>query len=179
METFYIFFTHVAWKFYGIFHMEFLGVPQKFHVFISQWKFHKVTLKPLFCRIAAACILMLYVHLLSLVNCVAESREQKFWQNQWCFWTAAGLWQSGYWMYSSQQQQRPINGPLSRTTRVSRYLVPYLFGYFPMSLINFLHLLWSIASSLSLESRWVQQSFSTVSLQVLFGIPLGLTLHWY
>jgi len=40
------------------------------------------------------------------------------------------------------------------------------------SFINFLHLLWSIASSLFSLRAW--QSFLTTSLQVLFGIPLGL-----
>jgi len=40
------------------------------------------------------------------------------------------------------------------------------------SFINFLHLLRSIASTLSNLRAW--QSFSTTTLQVLFGLPLGL-----
>ena len=40
------------------------------------------------------------------------------------------------------------------------------------SFINFLHFLQSIASSLFSLRAW--QSFSTTSLQVLFGLPLGL-----
>ena len=40
------------------------------------------------------------------------------------------------------------------------------------SFINFFHLLWSIASSMFSLRAW--QSFSTTSLQVLFGLPLGL-----
>ena len=44
------------------------------------------------------------------------------------------------------------------------------------SLICFLHLLRSMASSLFNLCTW--QSFSTVSLQVFFGLPLGLWLSW-
>ena len=40
------------------------------------------------------------------------------------------------------------------------------------SFINYLHLLWSITSSLFNLLAW--QSISTISLQVLFGLPLGL-----
>ena len=51
------------------------------------------------------------------------------------------------------------------------------------SLINFLHLLWSIASSVFSLHAW--QSFLTTSLQVLFGLPLCLrpctsyTIHFF
>ena len=51
------------------------------------------------------------------------------------------------------------------------------------SFINFLHLLRSIASSVSSLRAW--QSFSTASLQVLFGLPFGLgpstsyTMHFF
>jgi len=44
------------------------------------------------------------------------------------------------------------------------------------SFINFLHLLRFIASSLFNVRAW--QSFSTTSLQALFGLPLGLTLYF-
>ena len=40
------------------------------------------------------------------------------------------------------------------------------------SLICFIHLIWSMASSLFNPRAW--QSFSTISLQVFFGLPLGL-----
>jgi len=40
------------------------------------------------------------------------------------------------------------------------------------TLLSFFHLLWSIASSLFNLRAW--QSFCTTSLQVLFGLPLGL-----
>ena len=72
-----------------------------------------------------------------------------------------------------------FNGPLSRTTRVSWYqknvqtLTPHLCAYYTISLINFLHLLWFIASSLF--SCQVRQSFFTTSLQVFFGLLLDLT----
>ena len=69
-----------------------------------------------------------------------------------------------------------FNGLWSGTTRVGRYqkkhspthTVPDHRTYF----INSLNLLRSIASSLFNLSAW--QSFSTTSLQVLFGLPLGL-----
>jgi len=41
-----------------------------------------------------------------------------------------------------------------------------------LSLICFIHLLWSVTSSLFNQSAW--QSFSIISLQVFFGVPLGL-----
>jgi len=42
-----------------------------------------------------------------------------------------------------------------------------------VALLNFLHFLWSIAFSLHI--CLVSQSFSVTSLQVFFGLPLGLT----
>jgi len=66
---------------------------------------------------------------------------------------------------------------LSRTSRVSRYqkkqpLIRTYRGHQLSSLICFLPLLRSMASSLFNLCAW--QSFSTISLQVLFGLPLGL-----
>jgi len=69
----------------------------------------------------------------------------------------------------------PCNvGPLPRSTRVSRYQKnthsqSCLCGYYTTSLINFLHLLFSTASYL--YSCQIQQSISTTSLKVFFGLP--------
>jgi len=65
---------------------------------------------------------------------------------------------------------------LSGTTRVSRYQKKHspthtCCGH-QSSLICFLHLLRSVASSLFSLHAW--QSFSTISLQVFFGVALGL-----
>ena len=77
---------------------------------------------------------------------------------------------------------QPFNGPLSRTTWVGWYQKKHspthTYPDHPTSFINFLHLLRSIASSLFSLRAW--QSFSTTSVQVLFGLSLGLgpsTLH--
>ena len=71
---------------------------------------------------------------------------------------------------------QPFNGPLSGTTWVSRYQKKHSPTHthpnHQTSFINFLHLLRSIASSLFNLRAW--QFFSTTSLQVLFGFPLGL-----
>ena len=65
---------------------------------------------------------------------------------------------------------------LSRTTQVGRYQKRHSPTHTQpdhrTSFINFLHLLWSTASSLFNLRAW--QSFSTTSPQVLFGLPLGL-----
>jgi len=65
---------------------------------------------------------------------------------------------------------------LSGTTRMSRYQQKhsptYTYCGHHTSLIYFLHLLQSMASSLF--NLHALQSFSTISLQVLFGLPLGL-----
>ena len=74
-----------------------------------------------------------------------------------------------------QQQQRPFYGPLSGTTRVSRYQKKHTPTHHPDHhpiFISFLHLPQSIASSL-FKLR-ASQSFCTTSLHVLFGLPLGL-----
>jgi len=65
---------------------------------------------------------------------------------------------------------------LSGTTRVSRYQKKHspthTYRSHQSSLICFLHLLQSMASSLFNLRAW--HTFSTISLQVFFGLPLGL-----
>jgi len=65
---------------------------------------------------------------------------------------------------------------LSGTSRVSRYQKKhsptYTYHGHQSSLICFIHLLLSMASSLFSTRTW--QSFSAISLQVFFGLPLGL-----
>jgi len=74
-----------------------------------------------------------------------------------------------------QQQQQPFYGPLSGTTRVSRYQKKHSLthhpDHHPIS-ISFFHLPQSIASSLFKLRAW--QSFSATAFHVLFGLPLGL-----
>ena len=64
----------------------------------------------------------------------------------------------------------------SGTTRVSQHQKKHSpthnYRGHQLSLICFIHLLWSMASSLFNLCVW--QSFSTISLQVYFGLPLGL-----
>ena len=75
--------------------------------------------------------------------------------------------------YTHTQQ---FNGLWSGTTRVGQYqkkLSPtHTHPDHRTSFINFLHLLRSIASSVFSLRAW--QSSLTTSLQVLFGLPLGL-----
>ena len=73
-----------------------------------------------------------------------------------------------------QQKQQSFYGPLSGTTRVSRYQKKHSPTHRPDHhpiFISF-HLLRSVASSLFKLRAW--QSFCTTSLHVLFGPPLGL-----
>jgi len=70
---------------------------------------------------------------------------------------------------------QPFYGPLSGTTRVSRYQKKHSPTHHPDRhpiFISFFHLLRSVESSLFNLRVW--QSFSTIYLQVLFGLPLGL-----
>ena len=70
-----------------------------------------------------------------------------------------------------QQQQQPFYGPLSGTTRVSRNQKKNSPTHHPDHhpiFISFFHL----PQSLFKLRAW--QSFRTTSLQVLFGLPLGL-----
>jgi len=72
--------------------------------------------------------------------------------------------------------RQPFNGLWSRTTRVGRYQKEHSPTHthpdHRKSFIIFLHLQWSMASSLFILRAW--QSSRTTSLQVLFGLPLGL-----
>jgi len=66
--------------------------------------------------------------------------------------------------------QRPFYGPLSRTTRVSRYQKKHSSTHHPdhqLIFISFFHLPRSTASSLFKLRAW--QSFCTTSFHVLFG----------
>ena len=77
---------------------------------------------------------------------------------------------------TSRTHTQPFNGLWSGTTRVGRYQKKkkptHTHPDHWTSFINFLHLLRSMASSLFSLRAW--QPFSTTSLQVLFGLPLGL-----
>jgi len=53
-----------------------------------------------------------------------------------------------------------------------KHLPTYTYHAHQSSLICFIHLLWSVASSLF--NQRASQSFSTISVQVFFGLPLGL-----
>ena len=87
--------------------------------------------------------------------------------------------------YNNTQQQL-FYGPLSGTTRVSRYQKKHWPTHHPDHhpiVISFFHLPRSIASSLLKLHAW--QSFCTTSFHVLFGLPLGLepstsySIHFY
>jgi len=89
------------------------------------------------------------------------------------------------WTDESNQQQL-FYGPLSRTTRVSRYQKKHSPTHHPDHhpvFISFFHLLRSIASSPFKLRAW--QFICTTSLHVLFGLPLGLepsisyTIHFF
>jgi len=73
---------------------------------------------------------------------------------------------------------QPFNGRWSVTTRVGRYQKKHSPTHTQpghrTSFISFLHLLRSITSSVFSLCAW--QSSLTTSLQVLFGLPLGLGL---
>ena len=77
--------------------------------------------------------------------------------------------------YGFKQQQQQFYGPLSGTTRESWYHKKHLPTHHPDHhpiFISFFHLPQSIASFLFKLRAW--QSFSTTSVHVLFGLPLGL-----
>ena len=71
---------------------------------------------------------------------------------------------------------QPFNGLLSGTTKVGQYQKKHspthTHPHHRTSFIIFLHLQWSMASSFFSLRAW--QSSRTTSLQVLFGLPLGL-----
>jgi len=99
----------------------------------------------------------------------------------WDTWTTdeGRVWHNTWWwnihrhhmlitFSIKQQQQRPCYGPLSGTTRVSRYQKKHSPTHHPYHhpiFISFFHLLWSIASSLFKLRAW--QSFCTSSLVYL------------
>jgi len=75
----------------------------------------------------------------------------------------------------AEHTQQPFYGPLSRTTRVSRYQKKHSPNHHPDHhpvFISLFHLPRSIASSLLKLHAW--QSFCITSFHVLFGLPLGL-----
>ena len=74
-----------------------------------------------------------------------------------------------------EQQQQPFYGPLSGTTRVSRYQKKHSPIHHPDHhpvFISFSNLLQSVASSLFKLRAW--QSFCTTPFHVLFGLPLAV-----
>jgi len=82
-----------------------------------------------------------------------------------------------YWtkVHITTTQQQSLYGPLSGTTRVSRYQKKHSPTHHPDHhpvFISFFHLLRSIASSLFKLRAW--QPFCTTYVPVLFGLPLGL-----
>jgi len=93
----------------------------------------------------------------------------------WPIWTCFCHW------INTHARTQPFNGLWSGTTRVGRYQKKHSPTHthpdHRTSFINFLYLLRSIASSLYILHAW--QSFSTTSLQVLFGLPLGLHAFLY
>jgi len=72
----------------------------------------------------------------------------------------------------------PFYGPLSGTTRMSRYQKKHsptdTYPDHQSSFICFLHLLRSMTSSLFNLRAW--QSVCTISVQVYFGLPFGLVV---
>ena len=88
-----------------------------------------------------------------------------------------------FWLSYTHARKQPFNGLLSGTTRVSRYQKKrspiHTHSDRRTSFINFLHLLRSIASSLFSLRAW--QSFSTTSLQVLFGLQpsISYSMHFF
>ena len=67
---------------------------------------------------------------------------------------------------------QPLSGLWSGTTRVGRYQKKHTHPDHQTSFINFLHLLLSTASSVFCLRAW--QSSLITSVQVLFGLPVGL-----
>jgi len=86
----------------------------------------------------------------------------------------------GY-IHNTQQrkQQQSFYGPLSGTTRASRYQKKHSPTHHPdhhIIFISFFCPLRSIAFSLFKLHAW--QSFCTTSLYIIFGLPLHLTQDW-
>jgi len=91
------------------------------------------------------------------------------------FSTALFIHTSDYLPYHRRNTQL-FNSLLSKTTWIGRYQMKqsprHTLPDHQTSFINFLHLVWSTASSLF--SLCACQSFSTTSVRVLFGLSLGL-----
>jgi len=105
----------------------------------------------------------------SAVGRLLPARTLQMFPGQSLFWTDDS--RTSY----TQQQQQPFNGPLSGTTRVSRYQKKHSPIHQPDHhpiFITFFHLPRSIASSL-FKLR-ACQSFCTTSFHVFFGLPLSL-----
>ena len=83
---------------------------------------------------------------------------------------------SEHYQWHTHTHTQPFNGLLSGTTRVGQYQKKHSPAHthpdHRTSFIIFLHLQRSMASSLFSLQAW--QSSRTTSLQVLFGLPLGL-----
>jgi len=82
------------------------------------------------------------------------------------------IWRACY----THAHAQPFNSPLYGTTWLGQYQKKHspthIHPDHQTSFINFLHLLWSIASSLFNLRAW--QTFSTTFLKVLFGLSLVL-----
>ena len=99
-------------------------------------------------------------------------------EKHWVWVSRAHTLQTGYPVTgkSTELWRRPFNGLWSGTTRVGRYQKEHSPTHthpdHRASFIIFLHLQWSMASSLFNLRAW--QSSRTTSFQVFFGLPLGL-----
>ena len=82
------------------------------------------------------------------------------------------FWFQAMHKLTSLLHTQPFNGFWSGTTRVGWYQKKHTHPDHRTSFVNFLHLLRSIASSSFSLHAW--QSSLTTSLQVIFGLPLGL-----
>jgi len=73
----------------------------------------------------------------------------------------------------AHKHTQPFYGSLNFVSRYQKKHSPtHTYHGHQSSLMCFLHLLWSMASSLFNLHAW--QSFSTISLQVFFSLPLGV-----
>ena len=101
-------------------------------------------------------------------------------KQHWCgtLWLtqSIGVSRISQWRGLQHTHTQPFNGPWFGTTRVGQYQKKHSPTHTHLdhrtSFINFLHLLLSIASSVFSLRAW--QSSLTTSVQVLFGLPLGL-----
>jgi len=80
---------------------------------------------------------------------------------------------ANYKVFINNTTQQPFYGPLSGTTRVSQYPKKHSPIHHPI-FISFFQLLRSIVSSLFKSRTWQSFCTTSLSLQVLFGLPLDL-----